>query len=742
MIVRSVSLKHFGRFDEAAFTFAGGLNLVSGPNEAGKSTLMEAIPAVLFGVRDKDRFRPWGRDGSCSAQLELASPSGQRVVIEREILSDRVTLTEFDAHGSPCTTFEGKVAPLGRSSEKAGYLQQLEKFLGHADEALFRASLFFSQGSMEIDAPEEATTRIKSILSGCGEVDYDRVLVSLSDDYFAITRDNPWGKDKAKDRELETIQARIKELEAQWYATKSRTDNLVRLRLEIATLKERLDKKRADVAEGTRYLDWIRRQSTLDEKEDALRRDFSRVQQTTGKLEALHCELSDLQRELKLIGLPLNVPEQLPQLLADAEGIRKTLISLQEAGIKLRREQAALGTAPWKSAIFFSSLVLALCGLLGKGEAFYLACGGVASAVVWGFFLYRLFNLNAARAALDGQLDQIVQRREAAQAEMAEIEEVLQFNGLPCSAVDIVKMEKNLERHRSLIARIKEIESAISVLDRSEILNGEQASLTRELAILAERKEQDRPVRAAGIKPADLPDLEAKLRALTEQIAQGEGELLELIHREAALAAESGEVRDIEEEGETLREREAVLLRRKAALSLGYDLLRSTVDEFRHSYLDLFSNEISQYLAFVTRNRYDAVKLDQDFAPWVKVRGDEWQEVRRLSRGAQDAVYLGIRLALTRHLTRGRHLPLLLDDPFVHLDRVRLGEALKLLERVADEHQIIVFSHSDDLLRRARTDRWQVVALEGRSAIAHPSFVPKPKLKEKVSDEGQQLSFL
>ena len=64
MILRSLELKHFGKFAERSFEFRRGLNLVVGPNEAGKSTLIETVPAVLFGVRNKERFKPWGRQGS------------------------------------------------------------------------------------------------------------------------------------------------------------------------------------------------------------------------------------------------------------------------------------------------------------------------------------------------------------------------------------------------------------------------------------------------------------------------------------------------------------------------------------------------------------------------------------------------------------------------------------------------------------------------------------------------------
>jgi DNA repair exonuclease SbcCD ATPase subunit len=744
VIISRIELRHFGRFVEADFDFAAGINLVTGPNEAGKSTIMAAIPAVLYGLRDKERYRPWGREGGCSATLVLQTVKGTAVRIEREIISDRVTLTETDAQGRVLLSFEGKIAPLGRSSERALYLEHLERITGHADEEIFRASLFFAQGSLEIDAPGEIASRIKNLLSGCAEVDYDQVLESLHDDYFAITRENPWGKDKAKDRELEEVRTRLKELEALWNAGRGHFNEEERLQQQIAAVREQIIEKKGQLHEGKRYLEWVRRQWQLEEKEASLQKDYSRVQRAAGKVGDLQEELAELQKNLTYTGLPFEVPESLPQLLAGAEVIRKELITLQAELTRLRRERSLVGDVPWIFAVVLSALVLAAFGLLGKWSTNFLALGGILSVCIWGYFVFRLMRLNAARAALGGQIDQVSQRRGEVLASLAEIEEAVRRLGLPASAVEMVKMEKSLDRHRALVLRIKEVESALQVLDHPESISGEEKTLSREMAVLAERKEIGRPPRTEILRPEDLPEAESKLAKLEADITAAEEFFLELTRQQAEVRGTGGiDPCRIDEEGATLREREIFLLRRKEALALAYDLLRGAVDDFRSTHVDRFSGEIGHSLALITRNRYQAVRLDDNFNPQVQIRDDLWQSVESLSRGAQDAVFFAVRLALTRHLTRSRHLPLLLDDPFVHLDKVRLAEMLKLLERVAQEHQLLLFSHSETLLHRAEKNGWRILPLAelpaSRSHVAPPA---KSKEKEKSADDLNQLSLL
>lgn len=744
MIISRIELRHFGRFVDAAFDFSTGINLVTGPNEAGKSTIMAAIPAVLYGLRDKERYRPWGREGGCSAVLFLQTTKGTVVRIEREIISDRVTLTETDAQGTVLLSFEGKIAPLGRSSERALYLEHLERITGHADEEIFRASLFFAQGSLEIDAPGEIASRIKTLLSGCAEVDYDQVLESLHEDYFAVTRENPWGKDKSKDRELEEVRARLKELETMWNSGRGHFAEEERLQQEIAAVREELTGKKAQLVEGRRYLEWVRRQWQLEEKEVSLQKDYSRVQKVAGKVEDLQEELLKLQKNLTYTGLPVDIPDSLPQLLTGAEVIRKDLITLQEEMTRLRRERSLLGEAPWIPAVVLSALVLIGFALLGKGSTNYLALGGIISVFIWGFFIFRLLRLNATRAALGGELDQVTQRRSEVLASLTEIEEAVRRLGFPASAIEMVKMEKSLDRHRSLVLRIKEIESALQVLDHPEVISGEEKTLSREMAVLAERKEMGRPPRAEILRPEDLPEAEHKLSSLESEMTAKEEILLELTRQQAEVRGAGGiDPCRIDEEGAILRERETSLLRRKESLALAYELLRGAVDDFRHTYIDRFSGEIGHSLAFITRNRYQTVRLDENFNPQVQVRDELWQSVERLSRGAQDAVFFAVRLALTRHLTRSRHLPLLLDDPFVHLDKGRLGEMLKLLERVSQEHQLLLFSHCETLLHRAEKSGWRILPLMDLTvnrSLAPPTS--KPKEKEKSADDASQLSLL
>ncbi len=56
MVIKELSLKNFGKFSNKKFHFCDGINVIYGPNEAGKTTIYTAIGAMLFGL-EKQRGR-------------------------------------------------------------------------------------------------------------------------------------------------------------------------------------------------------------------------------------------------------------------------------------------------------------------------------------------------------------------------------------------------------------------------------------------------------------------------------------------------------------------------------------------------------------------------------------------------------------------------------------------------------------------------------------------------------------
>lgn len=69
------------------------------------------------------------------------------------------------------------------------------------------------------------------------------------------------------------------------------------------------------------------------------------------------------------------------------------------------------------------------------------------------------------------------------------------------------------------------------------------------------------------------------------------------------------------------------------------------------------------------------------------------EDVELLSQGTRAAAYLLLRVGLAQHMnSMGEPVPLILDDPLVDLDDVRVENFLDLLLELSSEVQILLFS--------------------------------------------------
>ena len=120
--------------------------------------------------------------------------------------------------------------------------------------------------------------------------------------------------------------------------------------------------------------------------------------------------------------------------------------------------------------------------------------------------------------------------------------------------------------------------------------------------------------------------------------------------------------------------------------------------------------EASQYLIRLTDGHYRRVWMPLDRRGLV-VENDKGESLSLdvLSRGTREAVFIGLRLALTGSFARrGAMLPLVLDDVLVNFDSSRVRCAAEVLCDFARQgHQVIMFTcheHITDIFEEANAD--------------------------------------
>ncbi len=142
----------------------------------------------------------------------------------------------------------------------------------------------------------------------------------------------------------------------------------------------------------------------------------------------------------------------------------------------------------------------------------------------------------------------------------------------------------------------------------------------------------------------------------------------------------------------------ARLKRRVQVYELTYEVLQEAYQQTLDGVIGPLEEKVRQMLATMTGGRYGQVRIDnEEFQPIVfsPQKGEE-AENDDLSCATAEQVYLAARLGLIQILWPEEGPPLLLDDPLVNFDDQRRQAAATLLGELAQDRQILLFTHSEE----------------------------------------------
>ncbi len=707
MILRSIELESFGCFRGQSVEFRRGMNLVIGPNEAGKSTVAGAVPAVLFGTNRLERFKPWGRN-TCSAVLFFEG-QGRTIQIKRNLITDEVELIEKDDLYHVLSQFSGKVPLRGRNATCREYRALLESLLGVADENLFLATYFFGHQPQEWSG-DELAQKLRTLVSGTAEADYAEILDSLLNEHFQLTRKNPWGRDKQRDREYEELcrqlveQGESEPFESEPLASapiSAGIDHSAEIKEQIERLSAELEKDQQEREKGLRYIDRIRHQ--VAETSDKLAsKSVERKQEITN----ISDNKPDLARQLAAAGLPQNPPRELPGLLTEASEVRQEFAELQHPFSVLNDREKRIPEVPWLTLCSLVAILIAGIAVAWwqSFQLLWISLGsGISCAMLlgWAGWHHNVRKKTLAESRKDRL--RLEQKKQAAQKRQAELSERCEALGLPSTAVDLVRLQKLVTAHRELLEKFWNQGSLTAAEDDAcEDVSAREGEETTEV--------DDAPSGSEETKQ-ELAELEVLMADFEGEFKQKQLHLQDLHQQLKELSADRQPC--IINTETALHQRKQELEERISVLRQAINLLVGAVDEFSRSHLARLNHEASKLFRKMSDGRYPALKLDENMVPSVQVDDRRWVPAEHFSKGTVDAIYVALRIALAKVRDDGRSLPLMLDDPFVHLDQKRLATTLNLIDLAAADGQLILFSHNLELGKRAARERWHVIPLDG-----------------------------
>ena len=154
MRIARIELDGFGCLRDFRCDVASGIHIFFGPNESGKSTLQQAIFALLYGFYEggrarrhetalHDRFKPWNAPayaGRLEFEVETGEDKGRRYRVQRDFSDRDVTTTVWDQTTGEDVTDRYDVGRHGAVAFARTYLGM--------PKSVFDACAFVSQGEL------------------------------------------------------------------------------------------------------------------------------------------------------------------------------------------------------------------------------------------------------------------------------------------------------------------------------------------------------------------------------------------------------------------------------------------------------------------------------------------------------------------------------------------------------------------------------------------------------------------
>lgn len=717
----------FGCLDHQTLELKEGLNILTMPNEGGKSTWCAFLRVMLYGLNtrerdkkgflaDKTRYQPWN-GGAMEGEL-LCTWQG------RDILVRRCTKGQTPMGAFECTYADTGAPVPGLTADNLG-----DVLIG-VSRGVFERSAFLGQAALPVSQTPELEKRLSALVSsGEEEVSASQVVDTLAE----------WQRKRQYRSKgaIPTLEARRSELESALEAVRDVTAQIRDSKTEIdryeemrAKLKHQLDlyQVRQDSAQAEAYAkaegELKQAQSQLERLRGQLpagglppKADLERGRDQVAELRGLDNSLKQAAQAVPEAEAALEEARQRtedPVFSGDAAAARRSAREAERELDELERKGVQAGRFAWLFPAVAAALAVAgfAAGWIGTGgfalvpsmAALAVLIAGTALGLVWRRIKGK--SAAAARALLERFH---VQRREdltpaaedycarLAGAEKAQEElERLRQNQTELQA----KRDGEWQELRGLVdtfaPEVKDVfgfsaavTRGLTLLDALDRAERGRESAQRLFDMVAQRG-KGHAGSIAEEPTVTLEQAEAGFQEAERRLNLHHNELSMALGRQGGM----GDAETIQAELESIDRSLEGLHRDYDAIRIAREALEEADTEMRSRFSPELNRRAGAYLAALTGSKYDKVLLNRELEARTEERGGiALRSVLSLSQGTADQLWLAVRLAVCDlALPKEEPCPLVLDDALVNLDDRRVVPALELLGKLARERQILLFT--------------------------------------------------
>lgn len=681
MKIKNIKVNAYGNIENKDINLEEGINIIHGANESGKSTLLNYIISIFYGIsRNKDgkalsdyeKYKPWNSN-EFSGRISYKLENGEKYEIFRDFNKKNPKIYN-DKLEDISDRFE--------TDKKDGSKFFIEQM--GIDKQMYLSTVVSTQEEVRLDEKNQ-NMLIQKIanLAGTGEdnVSYKKALIKLQEKI----RDEI-GTNKTSQKPVNIIEKEIVEINNKIVETEKYRNR----KYEIDAEKEQILSELKKLEQQKQILQEL--QNSMKSEEETKNRLEIREKNRKDNI----AKINELTNQKNTINAESERVQSAKNHLQDIiKGHKENIEKLNSEIEKIANEKEETQEKEKPSISFIViTVVLAIaliCSIILIKN--YIVSGILGVAIIANIVFY-VINKNKQKVNKAKLREKINQEKQYKREKLENQKQQIIAN--------VNTTEKELEKQEE---EEKQVNSELSMLKGQIILlekNNEKITeeIEQDNKAIKEESNKNKQQIIEKYKDKNINDLlyindyQNYISKIEETINNNRIRIKGLEIEYNTIVPQLDEMVVLEEKREADKEKLAELREKESIINIAIENLMDAYEEMKTTITPKFTKNLSESIQKISSNKYNKVTINDENGMIIENNRGEYVEAIKLSTGTIDQLYLALRLSMIDELSK-ENLPIILDESFAYSDNNRLKNMLQYLTSDLNNHQTIIFTCTD-----------------------------------------------
>lgn len=681
MKIKNIKVNAYGNIENKDINLEEGINIIHGANESGKSTLLNYIISIFYGIsRNKDgkalsdyeKYKPWNSN-EFSGRISYKLENGEKYEIFRDFNKKNPKIYN-DKLEDISDRFE--------TDKKDGSKFFIEQM--GIDKQMYLSTVVSTQEEVRLDEKNQ-NMLIQKIanLAGTGEdnVSYKKALIKLQEKIRDEIGTNKTSQKPVNIIEKEIVEINNKIVETEKYRSR---------KYEIDAEKEQILSELKELEQQKQILQELQNsmkneeetKNRLEIREKNRKDNIAKINELTNQKNTINAENERVQ----------NAKNHLQDIIkGHKENIEKLNSEIEK--IANEKEETQEKEKPSISFIIIT-VVLAIaliCSIILIKN--YIVSGILGVALIANIVFY-VINKNKQKVNKAKLREKINQEKQYKREKLENQKQQIIAN--------VNTTEKELEKQEE---EEKQVNSELSMLKGQIILlekNNEKITeeIEQDNKVIKEESNKNKQQIIEKYKDKNINDLlyindyQNYISKIEETINNNRIRIKGLEIEYNTIVPQLDEMVVLEEKREADKEKLVELREKESIINIAIENLMDAYEEMKTTITPKFTKNLSESIQKISSNKYNKVTINDENGMIIENNRGEYVEAIKLSTGTIDQLYLALRLSMIDELSK-ENLPIILDESFAYSDNNRLKNMLQYLTSDLNNHQTIIFTCTD-----------------------------------------------